>query len=91
MDKQHFRQLAKETLSEFTQLEPESNNTPRGWKLTLGWEWAWFVGSLLGSWLLANILEFVVPAETMQLAIGIFVVVYATRLTVWSIKELGKE
>ena len=69
---------------------PETQRETKTWKATLGWEWMWFACSLLGSWLLANIMEIIVPAETIRLAIGIFVLVYAGRLTVWAIKEMGK-
>jgi hypothetical protein len=70
---------------------PEPQKSTKSWKRTVGWEWLWFACSLLGSWLLANVFEFFVPAETIRIAIGIFILIYAARLTVWSIKEIGKE
>ena len=78
-------------VTKFPNTEPVSQEGPKKWKRTLAVEWLWLVLTLLVSWLVSNILEYYVPAGAEVLTIILFGLVYITRLTLWAIKEAGKE
>ena len=94
MDKKQLKRIPRLPRSIVTKLpnrELVSQESHAKWKNTLAVEWLWFVLTLLISWLVANILEFYVSGEAEVLTILLFVLVYLTRLTIWAIKEAGKE
>lgn len=94
MDRKQLKRIPRIPSSIVTRLpntEPESQGDTRKWKRTLAIEWLWFVLSLLLSWLVANLLEYYVPIGAEVIAIVLFGLVYVTRLTIWAIKEAGRE
>jgi hypothetical protein len=91
MDIKRTNQTEKMPGTEPEHAKPVYQKGSKIWKRTLAVEWFWFACTLLGSWLLSNILEFYVPAGVGLLTIILFILVYLTRLTVWAIKQMGKE
>jgi hypothetical protein len=94
MDRKENKQIPKipsSIVTKWPNTEPVSQEYPKKWKKTLAVEWLWFVLTLLLSWLVANILEYYIPIGAEVIAIILFALVYLTRLTIWAVKEAGKE
>lgn len=93
-----LRRLAALPQSEFQKTLPVFQNGKKDWKKTLALERVWFACFVIGSWGLSNALALWVLPEglvkqggILPFGIHLFFIMYATRLTVLSVRQMGEE
>ena len=98
METKQFKRLVTVPQIELQETQPVSQKGKKKWRKTLRKEWVWFASIIIGSWVLSNILAFCsLPGDLVNLSkftllsIYLLILIYGTRLTVWSIGQMKEE